>query len=102
MTMFTNDFGLNRERASPLFRVTKPASHLFETVMALTDSLVHGAERAVVAVGKWHQRRRTYAELAQLDDHLLRDIGISRDALTGRFVPTSDARRFDAERGGRF
>ena len=95
MTMFTNDFGMNRGRASPLFRVMKPHSHLLEMLMALADPLFRGVERGAAAVGDWYRRRRTDAELSRLDDHLLRDIGISRDGLGGWKATRSDAQRFD-------
>ncbi|MEQ9639261.1 MAG: DUF1127 domain-containing protein [Alphaproteobacteria bacterium] len=84
MTMFMNDFGINQGRASPMLRVTKPASHVFETLMALTDSMVDGIVKGVASVAGWHRRQRAYAELARMDDHLLRDIGI------GRYGPHGD------------
>lgn len=100
--MFTNDFGLNHGRASPLWRITKPASHLFETLMALSDSVFHGLEKGATALARWQRTRRTYAELAQLDDRLLRDIGLSRDSFGGRLVVRDETRRFELDRGARF
>lgn len=36
------------------------------------------ALKAVVTLVKWEERRRTRKALQQLDDHLLRDVGITR------------------------
>lgn len=36
------------------------------------------ALRAAVTFAKWHSRYRTRSNLAQLDDHLLKDIGVDR------------------------
>ncbi|MCT4553581.1 MAG: DUF1127 domain-containing protein [Pelagimonas sp.] len=36
------------------------------------------ALRVAVTSAKWSQRRRTRRALAQLDDHLLRDVGLER------------------------
>ena len=84
MTMFMNDFGINQGRASPMLRVTKPASHVFEAAMMLTDSMVDGIVKTVFAVADWHRRQRAYAELSRMDDHLMRAIGI------GRYSPRED------------
>jgi uncharacterized protein YjiS (DUF1127 family) len=32
---------------------------------------------------RWHMRRRTKMQLKQLDDHILRDIGLHRDEIDG-------------------
>ncbi|SHG89830.1 DUF1127 domain-containing protein [Marivita hallyeonensis] len=36
------------------------------------------ALRVAVTLTKWSERRRTRLHLAQLDDHLLRDVGLDR------------------------
>jgi uncharacterized protein YjiS (DUF1127 family) len=43
-------------------------------------ALLATMRRAVATVVTWHKRTRERAQLAALDAHLLRDIGISRDA----------------------
>ncbi|MFS8038569.1 DUF1127 domain-containing protein [Xanthobacter sp. AM11] len=45
--------------------------------LALVAVAVHGA-KAAGAVGRAIERRRVLAELAGLDDHMLRDIGVTR------------------------
>ena len=42
-------------------------------------SLTRLAGAAAVAVWSWMERSRQRRALAQLDDHLLRDIGLTRD-----------------------
>jgi uncharacterized protein YjiS (DUF1127 family) len=42
--------------------------------------LVRTLARALARVWLWHERTRQRAQLARLDDSLLRDIGVSRDA----------------------
>ena len=37
------------------------------------------ALKAVVAIAKWEAHHRTRTKLKHLDDHLLRDIGVTRD-----------------------
>ncbi|APX24184.1 MAG: DUF1127 domain-containing protein [Rhodobacteraceae bacterium] len=36
------------------------------------------ALRTAVVLAKWSERRRTRLALAQLDDHMLRDVGLER------------------------
>src|SRR6266540_2111729 len=46
----------------------------------------HAAElilNAVEALAEWRQRRDTYRRLAELDDHMLQDLGIARSELPG-------------------
>ncbi|MCE8508994.1 DUF1127 domain-containing protein [Ruegeria pomeroyi] len=38
------------------------------------------AVRFAATVTKWEQRRRTRLNLGKLDDHLLRDVGLTRQA----------------------
>ena len=38
------------------------------------------ALKVVVAIAKWEAHARTRTHLKHLDDHLLRDIGVTRDA----------------------
>jgi uncharacterized protein YjiS (DUF1127 family) len=40
---------------------------------------------------KWRERRAHYAQLIEMDDHLLRDIGLSRSDLPPRFHVPSQA-----------
>ena len=37
--------------------------------------------RAIAALRRWRRRRKAIAELAALNDHMLRDIGVSRGAI---------------------
>lgn len=62
---------------------------LSSSVIRLPDSLAAGyplplvarlALRFAAAVTRWDMNRRTRKALLHLDDHLLRDIGIERDA----------------------
>lgn len=46
------------------------------------------------AIRQWHGRRMTIRQLRQLDDHLLRDIGIRRDEI--RFVADRMAKALPA------
>lgn len=46
------------------------------------------------AIRQWHGRRMTIRQLRQLDDHLLRDIGIRRDEI--RFVADRMAKSLPA------
>ena len=45
----------------------------------------HGIGHALHEIGRklhvWQERARARRQLAELDDHLLRDIGVDRDAL---------------------
>ncbi len=41
--------------------------------------LAQVAVQVAVTVAKWDERRRTRTALGQLDSHLLRDVGLSRD-----------------------
>lgn len=36
--------------------------------------------RALTALRAWHERRQARFQLAELDQHLLKDIGLTRDA----------------------
>ncbi|WP_297973438.1 DUF1127 domain-containing protein [uncultured Amaricoccus sp.] len=45
---------------------------------AVTPSAATLARRAVTAILSWDDRRRQRHALAELDDHLLRDIGLTR------------------------
>ena len=46
------------------------------------------------------EKRRMYASLMQLDDHLLRDIGLTRADLRARMVRTATSERADAHARG--
>ena len=99
MTMFMNDFGMNRGRASPVLRVTKPATHAFAVLMAVTDAVADATERGVARYVARQRHRRTYGNLSQLNDHMLRDIGFTREGLpgqvAGRVVPSVSAQERD-------
>jgi uncharacterized protein YjiS (DUF1127 family) len=47
--------------------------------------------RAVIDVFRYRSRRRRFTDLRQLDDHMLRDIGLTRDDLAwGTSLPLSE------------
>lgn len=46
------------------------------------------------------EKRRMYASLMQLDDHLLRDIGLTRADLRARMVGTATSERAGAHARG--
>jgi len=45
------------------------------TTQSVTGSSVSSVFRQV---GRWWRRRRGYAQMEELDDHLLRDIGVTK------------------------
>ena len=45
---------------------------------AALDALSGAADRVLATLREWHQRSRERAELAALDDRMLRDIGLTR------------------------
>ncbi len=40
--------------------------------------LAAAVRRAIASLRRWRKRRKAIAELSRLDDHMLRDIGVSR------------------------
>ena len=59
--------------------------------------LLDCSTRALQGVARWHAARRTAAELAALDDHILKDIGVDRTEITSLAAHGG----FDASRRGR-
>jgi uncharacterized protein YjiS (DUF1127 family) len=55
--------------------------------LRLRDGLRDHVHAAVAALGRWRERARTRQALAQLDDHLLRDIGVSRAEVEAGILP---------------
>jgi uncharacterized protein YjiS (DUF1127 family) len=55
-----------------------PALHKTQTFTAKTRTA--GVTAALRAVQEWVKRHRSRQSLARLDDHMLRDIGLDRDA----------------------
>ena len=45
---------------------------------AALDALSGATDRVLATLREWHQRSRERAELAALDDRMLRDIGLTR------------------------
>ncbi|MQY41359.1 DUF1127 domain-containing protein [Epibacterium sp. SM1969] len=59
---------------------TQPHPHIaFLSASAPLPMPAQLALAVAVLMTKWSQRRRTRQHLAELDDHMLKDIGISRD-----------------------
>jgi len=79
---------------------------LATTCTSAFSTFTVAAQRKVAAIGAWYQARRDYRLLCQMDDSMLKDIGLSssdlRDATTvGVFGdPTSIVAGRAAERGG--
>ena len=47
-------------------------------LLALLRLLMQACGRAGAVIGEWHRRSRERAQLAMLDDRMLRDIGVTR------------------------
>jgi uncharacterized protein YjiS (DUF1127 family) len=70
-----------------LYPLTTPQSTVFGSdVSTLVYKLVDTVIGAVTALDRrfthWNKRRKAIAELSGLSDHILRDIGISRGAIS--------------------
>ncbi len=47
-------------------------------VYQAVDAVITGAARLTGAIARWNKRRQAVAELSQLSDHMLKDIGVAR------------------------
>ena len=47
-------------------------------VYQAVDAVITGSARLAGAIARWRKRRRAIAELSQLSDHMLKDIGVAR------------------------
>jgi uncharacterized protein YjiS (DUF1127 family) len=80
---------------------THAASSDFLTALDLVAQKMIAAERErsrpglaiVLAVRRWHQRRRTIRTLLELDDHRLKDIGLTRSTILAAFRDQKEAMR---------
>jgi uncharacterized protein YjiS (DUF1127 family) len=72
---------INREIAtfaSPLHGALAPRPLAGPWLPRAWRELVAALEHAVDVAWTWHERTKTRRQLAMMDDHLLKDIGISR------------------------
>lgn len=53
---------------------------------AALSRLVNPLRDALIAVARWRRQQRAQAELVQLDDRLLADIGISRSQIDAAII----------------
>jgi uncharacterized protein YjiS (DUF1127 family) len=60
-------------------RASAPARAPAPAARGMLRSLAGSAATAQTLVAMWLQRSRARAELEQLDEHLLRDVGLSRE-----------------------
>jgi uncharacterized protein YjiS (DUF1127 family) len=86
------DFGVEASSRSPHFCRALNATVKGYT-MPLQTTLGSGAaatrqprrnpahRRVIASLRRWRERARTSPQLCELDDHILRDIGLTRDAL---------------------
>jgi uncharacterized protein YjiS (DUF1127 family) len=73
----------------------------FLTALNLVAQRMIAAEReragpglaVVAAVRRWHQRRQTIRTLLELDDHLLKDIGLTRSTIFAAVRDQKEAMR---------
>ena len=69
-------FPLTAQRASAI--TGSIAEELSVAVYKAFDAVDNFAGAIAGAITKWHKRNKTIRELSKLNDHLLKDIGISR------------------------
>ena len=62
-----------------MFTVLMSAPVASPAVSSLSSSILRLAAGAARSVAAWAERRRQLRALSDLDDHLLRDIGLSHD-----------------------
>ncbi|MFG1391349.1 DUF1127 domain-containing protein [Xanthobacter agilis] len=58
--------------------VVAPVAEALASLLMMTVAAAFGAKRRADALGHMLERRRAMAALATLDDHMLKDIGITR------------------------
>jgi uncharacterized protein YjiS (DUF1127 family) len=71
---------------------------LERAVRPMLERLAGAVGRVASAVWRWHVINRDIRKLSQLDDHLLRDIGLHRSAI----VTSVHRRVAEIERSGRY
>lgn len=60
-------------------------------VYQAVDAVITGSARLAGAIARWRKRRRAIAELSQLSDHMLKDIGVTRGEIGNRVDGLLDA-----------
>jgi uncharacterized protein YjiS (DUF1127 family) len=91
----TNRAAVAGARASqpPFVEFTGAADSVSGGILAGARALGALAQGAVAAARRWHERRQTIRALLDLDDHRLKDIGLSRSTILAAVRDQKEAMR---------